>query len=295
MKKTNVIISLICAMFFLSCTDDSIDMGTVYYSPSFLWVDADTIPLKKTFHFEFSDDAKSQGNIFAEFEFVDNNGVPISTDEMMIIIDGKEQPNNRFRVNCNEDSKEISYIFTPSASEGKHQGYLRLVKHNLHRIDNQELSDGQQADLFQWTLYYDKKMNPLAEALKWVAILVFAFVLAWILRLRRCFFPTFNNINKNVFIPNQAPINIRFKGKRMVVLDNVMHKQGWWDKTLRGEILYKQNAAITSPITLKPTSKGKKVLFVANPANYLCSPNPIDNQQPSKVTDVINHQNITIQ
>lgn len=273
-------------MLLLSCKDDSIDMGTVYYSPSFLWVEADTIPLKKTFQFDFSDDAKGEGTIFAEFEFVDNSGVPISTDEMIIYIDGKEQSNNRFRVNCNEDSKEISYIFTPSASEGKHQGYLRLVQHNLHRIDNQELSVSQQADLFQWTINYKKNMNPLAKILLCIFLAILVCLLFWFLVIRPSVYPHFGKFRKSVLIKQNdiivGQLNFAFTGARKVVFYDRKVQQSIWSRIFIGEIKTYVNPLFKAKLTFTPKRRNATAFGMG----YSVTPNPIPR---SGVTTIINH------
>lgn len=73
-------ITSILILLFTSCNNNSPSLGTVEFHPSFLWVKADTIPVTKTFIFEFSQDAKNDNKTFAEFQFVDNSGIPISTN-----------------------------------------------------------------------------------------------------------------------------------------------------------------------------------------------------------------------
>ena len=97
-----------------------------------------------------------------------------------------------------------------------------------------------------------------------------------------------------IIIPNQAPISIHFKGARMVVIDKVKHKQSYWNRLWTGKIIYKQNPAITAPITFKPTNKGKKILFVADRNSYQCVPNQIGGMQPANIADIKNKQNLII-
>lgn len=295
MKKIASYVSLLFCVILASCSDNNIDMGTVSYYPPFLFVEADTVPLVKTFEFEFSEDAKAEPSVFAEFEFVDNSEKPILPSELMVFVDGKQlKDRNCFRVTSADSKKEIKYIFTPTAKSGKHQGNLRLVRHNLHRLGNVQLALGQCTNVFQWTIYFDKKMNPLKLGLIYFFSILLVCILLWRFLIRKHVFKQFRAINKMVVIPNQAPISIRFKGARMVVLDNAHHKQSLWNSFWTGRIVYKYNSTLTTSITLLPTSKGRKILFKSDPSHYTCVPNPID-VGPSQITDAINHQNITIQ
>lgn len=281
-------------VLFASCENKSVSFGTVEYYPDFLWVNSNITPVKKTLEFDFSPDAKNDAGSFAEFQFVDNDGKSIPTSEMQVKVDGVTADHNIFRVYSKTDSVKLEFTFSPDANTGKHQGYLKLINHKLDRLDSQQLSVGQKVDVFQWTLDYDKSMNPLAKILMWILIVVFSLALIWILGVRRFVFPTFRAIRKKMIIPNQAPVVIQFTGARMVILDSVRHKQSLWNRIWTGKIIYKQVPALTVPITFKPTSKGKKILFISKSTNYTCSPNPID-VRPSKITDITYNQQITIQ
>lgn len=278
MKKFSILLLLCIAL--VGCKDKSTDFGTVKYYPSFLWVSDSISPVVKTMDCDFSIDAQNDAGSFAEFQFVDNDGKSIPTSEMQVKVDGVTADHNIFRVYSKTDSVKLEFTFSPDAETDKHQGYLKLINHKLDRLDSQQLSKGQKVDVFQWTLDYDKSMNPLAKILMWILIVVFSLALIWTVLwyvfLQKQFYPRFRAIRKTVIIPDQAPVVIRFKGARMVVLDNVMHKQKPWDKLLKGKIIYKQIPTLTAPIVFKPTSKGKKILFVNRSSKYSCVPNPID-------------------
>lgn len=288
----------ICILIFLctilsSCKDESVDFGTVEYYPEFLWVDANITPVVKTMVCDFSIDAQNDANTFAEFQFVDNNGNPIQTSEMQVKVDGVCAESNIFRINSKTDSVKLEFTFSPNATAGKHQGYLKLINHKLDRLDSQELSPEGTIDVFQWTLNYDKRMNPLAFTLMVVGLIIFAVILLWLAFLKRIFYPQFRAINKSVIIPNDVPITLHFKGKRMIVIDNKQHKQGFWNRFWTGEIQYIKNSSITAKITFKPTRRRNQIIFISKATNYVCTPNPIG-LQPSTVKDKINNYNINI-
>ena len=290
MKKL-LILTIFC-LFLCSCKDKSIKFGEIEYYPSFLWVDARITPVVKTMDCDFSIDAQNDSTSFAEFQFVDNAGSPVTGLEVKV--NGVKAEQNRFRIYSDTKSVELEFTFTPESESGKHQGYLKLINHNLDRLDSQTLSAGQPADAFQWTLYFDKSMNPLAFAILCVALTILIASIIWLLFLRQIFYKQFRAINKMLIIPNQAPINIRFKGARKVIIDSSPHSQSLWNRIWTGKILYLTNPKITSPITLLPTSRGRQVLFLANPTNYRCLTNPID-IQPVRIDDIINHQQLILQ
>jgi hypothetical protein len=268
-------------------------LGEVVYYPKFWWSQEKSEELSTVLQLQPSDDAAAN-NCCVEFEFVDKDGKIIPTSELRIKVDDVLLDRNRFTANCNKDTYTIKFEYTPGAKGGKHQGYLRLVSHNIDRCGNHDLSSCNDCiDVLCWHINYVKKMNPLAKIILWCSILIFAAFVAWILFFKPLFYPRFRAIKKTLVIPNQAPIVIRFKGARLVVIDSTRHKQSWWNRFWTGKIIYKQNHSITSPITLKPTANGKKVLFVANTAHYTCNPNPID-MHPATIIDRINNQQITI-
>lgn len=268
-------------------------LGEVVYYPKFWWSQEKSEELSTVLQLQPSDDAAAN-NSCVEFEFVDKDGKIIPTSELRIKVDDVLLDRNRFTANCNKDTYSINFEYTPGSEGGKHQGYLRLVSHNIDRCGNHDLSSCNDCiDVLCWQINYDKKMNPLAELILWCSILIFAAFAAWILFFKPLFYPRFRAIKKTLVIPNQAPIVIRFKGARLVVIDSTRHKQSWWNRFWTGKIIYKQNHSITSPITLKPTANGKKVLFVANTAHYTCNPNPID-MRPAIIEDRINKKQIQI-
>lgn len=286
-----ILSSIIHICLTLCKKDESVSLGTVEYYPKFLWVESNTTPVTKTFDFEFSPDAKDD-NSFAEFQFVDNEGKPISTNVMQVTIDGKEIANNKFRINSDVSSTEFTFKFSPNAEKGKYQGYLKLVGHTLDRLDSQPLTSGQQVDAFQWTINYDKRMNPLAKVLIWLGFLIMTFLLLWLFILKPIFYPKFKSIKKGVYLKNCPPITINFKGARLVVLDNKPHKQSNWDKIFKGKIIYKQHQALLTQITMKPHRRG--IMVVADTSKYIVTPNPMPRIGSAIMNDLINRTNIEI-
>ena len=276
MKRYIYIVISIVLICLSSCNkEESVSFGTVDYYPSFLWVNSSLKPVTKTFFFDFSQDAKDYGS-YAEFQLVDNEGKAISTDVIQVFFDGKESQNNRFRISSEMTSKDITFSFTPQAPGGKHQGYLKLVSHTLDRLNNiQDLTDNQ--DVLQWTLYFDKRMNPLAKVLIWILIIIVSSFVVWFFILRPFFYPQFEKFNKSILIQKEDKLvgqfNCAFKGARKVVFANQKQEQSALNKLLTGRIKTIVNPLFDEPIIFIPRKKGKVAHVKGN--EYIINPNPI--------------------
>lgn len=294
MKKSFYIIVSILLICLSSCKkDESVSFGTVEYYPNFLWVDSQITPVTKILDFDFSQDAKNYES-YADFQFVDNEGKVISTHIMQIIIDGKECPNNRFRINSDVTSKELTFKFSPDAEEGKHQGYLKLVSHQLDRLDSQPLTSNQQVDAFQWTLNYDKRMNPLAKILMWFVIGVVVLVVVWQVCFRPFVYPRYGSIQKTFIVPGMPPLIVKFKGARMVVLAaSHPKKQSAWNRFWTGKILYKTHPVFADPIIFKP-SRGRRIIARVDSSTYKVSPNPMPGIGTATIDNIHTNMHITI-
>lgn len=280
------------AIVFSSCKDNRVSLGTVEYYPSFLWVKSDIKPITKTFEFEFSQDAQNDPLSFAEFQFVDNEGKVISTDVLIVSIDGRQLSDNRFKIRSDVKSKEVTFAFAPKAQSGKHQGYLRLISHKLDRIDSQQLKPGQKVDAFQWTLQYEKSMNPLAKALMWIGIAIIACLLLWFILLRPILYPHFGKITKSILIEKEGVIvgqmSYVFKGARKVVFYNQKENQSQLKRILVGETRTFVNPIFSSKLTFSPRKRD----VAAYGTNYSVKPNPIPRSSIATITN--SQQKLTI-
>lgn len=291
---TNIFLISTITILLCSCKDDGVSFGDVKYHPSFLWVDAEMTPVKKVFEFDFSQDAKDDKSTFAEFQFVDNNGKPIATSEMQVFMDGHQLQDNKFVVKSNVTSKELEFTFSPEIKEGKHQGFLKLTNHQLDRLDSQPLYNGQKVDAFQWTLNYDKRMNPLAKVLMWIGIAILAMLVIWFIIFRPIFYPRFGSIQKTFIAPGMAPLIVRFKGARMVVVAaSHPKKQSGWNRFWTGKILYKTYPAFDAPVVFKP-SRGRRVLAKVQAGTYQVMPNPMPGIGSATIIDIKKNLKINV-
>ena len=285
-------ITSILILLFTSCNNNSLSLGTVEFYPNFLWVKADTIPVTKTFIFEFSQDAKNDNKSFAEFQFVDNSGNPIKTNIMQVYDNGKLLSKNKLFISNDIEEKELTFMFTPKAKSGKHQGYLKLIRHNLDRLNSEHLNSGDKVDAFQWTLYYNKKINPLAKSLIWILIVIAICFFVWFSLLRPILYPHFCKFRKSILITKDNQIigqfNYIFTGAYKVVFYDKKINQSLWQRIFIGEIKTYVNPMFKTKLTFSPRRKGG----IALGTGYTTNPNPF--LKNGVITISNNQEKITI-
>ncbi len=294
-------LSLFVVLLFNSCNDEKFPiekLGTVSYYDSFWPSPADTTSLTKTFCFDFNADAKAKGDkAYAEFAFVDMDGNIVPTNELRIKDENRGEilTQNRFKVTSTNPEVKLKFTYLPEAKSGKHQGILRLVQSSgLDRVGSTEITTGQQMDLFKWSINFEKNCNPLKLALIWLLGVLFAALLIWMILLRPIFYPKFGSIQKTFNIPGMAPLIIRFKGARKVVVAaSHQRKQSGWNRFWTGKILYITHRAFVSPITFKPR-KGHRVLASVQAGTYQVLPNPIPGIGAASIIDIKKNLKINV-
>lgn len=294
MKTHTIILLLLIGLHLYSCSNDDIALGTVKYHSDFLWVDSNIVPIEKVFDFEFSQDAKNDKKSFAEFQFVDNEGVAIPTDVLAITVDGEKLKNNRLRISSNEHSKKIVFSFSPEAKAGKYQGYLALVNHNLDRVDNKVLTKGDIVNVFQWTLHFEKCLNPLAKFLIWLSLTIVSLLIIWFSILRPIIFPKFGTFRKSVLVQRNGimvgQLNVNFKGAKKIVFSNNVIKQSKWNRLFTGEIRTVKNQEFEFPLTFVPHRNNA----VVHGIGYTIKPNPIPRSGTATISNSKNNLIIII-
>lgn len=249
-------------------------MGKVSHYDDFLFVRGKILPINHAIEFSFNDDAKADKTTFAEFAFVDNDGHAISPKDMIVSVDGEKLNNNRFRITPSHEKVNIEISFPSGAKKGKHQGYLRLIKHNLHRLNSNECV-GQTSDAFQWTVYNSKTMNPLAKALMWLVILVASALLLWFIVIKPIKYPRFSKFRKMVLVKKNgvvvAQFTCNFKGAKRVIFATGKQHQSMLNRLFTGRIDTIVNPNFEDPITFLP----RKKKAMAKGKGYLFNPNPI--------------------
>ena len=268
------------------------NMGKVTHYPKFFFVSGKVTPVTHKMEFCFNADA-SASRTYADFSFVDNKGCMVSPDKMIVKVNGETLEKNVFRVTPENPVVDFTIEFTPEADKGKYQGFLRLENHNVHRLNNDTYT-GQVLDACKWTVYNRPVMNPLASALMWLAILILSAIILWMVALKPIFYPRFGSILKTFNVPGMAPIIVKFKGARMVVVSATPQKQqSGWNRIWTGKIIYKLHPAFITPMTFVP-GRGKKILVRTQSGAYQISPNPMPGIGAAVITDVRKNLKINV-
>ena len=136
--------------------------------------------------------------------------------------------------------------------------------------------------------------HPMKVFSMWLGILTLALLLLWFLFFRPIVYPRFGSIQKTFNIPGMAPLIIRFKGARMVVLAaSHPKKQSTWNRFWTGKILYKTHPAFVAPIVFKP-SRGRRVLSKVLAGSYQVMPNPMPGVGAATIIDIKKNLKINV-
>ena len=212
--------------------------GKMSHYDSFGFVKQKDVPFETTIELDWSQDAIGDKATFAEFVVTDKDGKILSTSDVEFSADGKA--GNRLRVNPEQKELHLVISFPEGTKPGNHQGYLRLRDCKLDRFGNDVVSGDQPAQI-EWRIKYDCKWNPLKLGLAWLVILLAAAFLLWMIVLKPIFYPRFGSIQKTFNVPGMAPLIVKFKGARMVVVAaSHPKKQSGWNRFWTGKILYKK-------------------------------------------------------
>ena len=266
-------------------------LGKVTYHPNFWWSKEKTIPLTDTLHLHFNADAKNE-NGHAEFEIVDIDGMSIPQEDLHIFIGGKELKDHKFKVQHTDDDIALTFQYEPSAKSGKHQGWLRLINHNLDQDGDTELTSSQPNNSLHWQIQYEKNMNPLAKCLMWIGIIIVVCLLMWFIFIKPIKYPRFKTYKKSILVSQKGQIvynkTCQFKGAKMVVFADKKEKQSFLNRIFTGRIDTYVNPLFTQKIVFVPKKKGKQAFVRA--VGYSIMPNPI----PQMGVAIIKNANIEI-
>lgn len=255
-------------------TPANLKLGKVTHYDSFFFVPSKVATAKQTLTFDFNEDARGDAATYAELRVVDKRGNDINLEEMIVSVNGSRLSKNSFRITPDSCEVEFEIEFSPTAKKKDYKGYLRIADSNLQRINNDICGDSY-IDACSWLVHNNKRINPLKlSLLSLLAVLIAAFVL-WMGVFKPVLYPRFGSVQKTFNIPGMAPLIIRFKGARMVVVSaSPQKKQSGWNRFWTGKVLYKIHPAFTSPIVMRPT-RGK-ILVRADSSIYQVLPNPMD-------------------
>lgn len=294
MKMRTIILILVLGVL-VACKDDSVKFGTVEHYNSFLWSDAKTVPVEKTFEFDFSEDAV-QDDSYAILQFVDNQNKPVSTDIMQVSISGKLLKDNKIRIKSDVKRQNFTFTFTNKAKDGTYQGYLRLVDHQLDRVDSQDLTQHQPVNVLQWTIDYNVSCNPVLKvSLLILGILVFLLLL-WFLILQKVFYPQIRLSRIELKLSDGQFLSKRIRKARCVMIGSNRQQQSRLNRLFTGRIVYIVNAAIPSAFELIPAERRKRAVKINLHSKYILSPASAELTQFGKyeLTHIETNQKLTL-
>lgn len=269
------------------------DFGDASYYDSFLISKASNKPAESTLDINFSEQAKKEGSYAAmKIYFVDKKGeekLSPASQNLTIFINGDELKGDSVRLTPEMSDMTISILGQPITKKGSYYGRIELVPSNLD-----DCSINGAPEVFKWKFSFDHKWNPLKVGLAWLLAIILSAFLLWMIVLKPIFYPRFGSIQKTFNVPGMAPLIIRFKGARMVVVSaSPQRKQSGWNRFWTGKIVYKTHPAFISPIVFKP-SRGRRVLARVQAGSYQIIPNPMPGVGSATINDIKNNRKISV-
>ena len=269
------------------------DFGDASYYDSFLISKASNKPAESTLDINFSEQAKKEGSYAAmKIYFVDKKGeekLSPASQNLTIFINGDELKGDNVRLTPEMSDMTISILGQPITKKGSYYGRIELVPSNLD-----DCSINGAPEVFKWKFSFDHKWNPLKVGLAWLLAIILSAFLLWMIVLKPIFYPRFGSIQKTFNVPGMAPLIIRFKGARMVVVSaSPQRKQSGWNRFWTGKIVYKTHPAFISPIVFKP-SRGRRVLARVQAGSYQIIPNPMPGVGSATINDIKNNRKISV-
>ena len=263
----------------------------VYYEPMGAMVKP-AQPATSTIKVEFSEQAKKEGSSASlQVYFVDKKtGERLSSDsqKFKVYINGNETDVVALEPEMSEISLSIEGL--PETEGGTYYGRLEIVPNK--NIDSYSINGS--SDPFKWKLKFESKWHPLQTSLAWVFGLFLTGVLLWMIVFRPMFYPRFGSIEKTFNIPGAAPLIVKFKGARMVVVSATpQKKQSQWNRFWTGKIIYKVHPSFVAPISFKPSSR-RRILVKVPAGAYQVTPNPMPGIGAATIIDTKKHIKISV-
>lgn len=275
----------------LDLTLESNKFGSASHYDSFLWVPENSTSIISKIKVNFSEQASVEGSSATmKVYFTDKKGenkVSPSKLGLTLLINGEEVEYVQLTPDMSEVTIEV--IGDADTNDGMYYGRILLVPSNL---DNCTINCSE--DVFKWKFDFDQKCNPLKLTLIIVLIILLSAFLLWMIALKPIFYPRFGSILKTFNVPGMAPLIIKFKGARMVVVSATpQKKQSGWNRIWTGKIIYKLHPAFITPMVFVP-GRGKKIIVRTQSGAYQISPNPMPGVGAAVITNVSKNLKISV-
>lgn len=279
----------------LNLTIDDKDFGKATHYKSFGKISKEKFTnAMSNIEIDFSEQAKLENSIaIIKVSLVDKRGeleMSPKSQNIIIHINGEElDEDGTYILTPDMTSLSLSITGTDKTESSQYYGRIELIPSKLDNCTINGISD-----TFKWHFKFDRKLNPWMLALIWLTIILASYVLLRMVVIRPIKYPKFGAIQKTIIVPGMAPLIVKFKGARMVVISaSPQKKQSAWDCFWNGKIIYKIHPAFTTPICLKP-SRGKRILAKSQNGAYQIHPNPIPGIGSASIDIIQTKQHITI-
>lgn len=240
---------------------------------------------------DFSDQARVEGSsAVMKVYFIDEDdekALSATSLNLKLLINGEERDSYRLT----PDTKEVhlSVVGDAKTEEDTYYGRIELIPTNL---DNYHINGT--PEIFKWRFDFIHKWHPLKVVLIWLMILLVSAFLIWMLLLKRMFYPTFGGLQKTFLIPGSAPLVVKFRGARKVVISAENIKpQTAWNRFWTGKIIYKKHEAFEKSMILLPSSR-RRILVKSETGAYHISPNPMPGIGHATITNMQTNLKIDI-
>jgi len=190
-----------------------------------------TVPIELSFNNE-----AVEKQSFIELEWVNANGnKPVNIN---YFVNGTKMLDNSIRFNAKNFASpqrvELGLQFSEGIDEGKQNGFLKIKRSDLDRVESFDLNNNTQIEIFRWQARFTKTLHPIIKGL---IVALFAFVtfhLLWFLLLKPIFYPKFKRGEFEMLEPTYNTIKLKgykkihFGGKQKI-------KQGFFSKFYTGK------------------------------------------------------------
>lgn len=269
----------------LTIDDEQWSEASYYDSFCFGLVPESNTPIESKIEVDFSDQAKIEGSsAVMKVYLVDKSGektYSLSSKDLQLIINGEEVDGDEIILEPNMTELTLSILGKPNTESGKYYGRIELQP---LKLDNYSINGS--SEMYKWRFEFEHKWNPVKKYLTLLGCIILSVLLLWMIILRRMIYPVFGPIQKSFNIPGMAPLFIKFKGARLVVISSEpQKKQSWINCVFTGKIIYKIHPAFQKPIILKP-SRGRNILAITQQGSYQISPNPMPGIGAATIYDI---------
>lgn len=277
----------------LNLTIDNNFFGNASYYGPFLISKGQIKPVISDICVSFSEQAEiEKSSAIMRVYLVDKKGeniMSLSSQSLTLSINGKELKGDSFELTPGISNLTMSIIGGENTKDGLYYGRIELIPSNL---DNCSINC--RPEVYKWKMSFSQKWNPLKLCLAWLLAILLSVFLLWMFVLKPIFYPRFSSIQKTFNVPGMAPLIVKFKGARMVVVAaSHQKKQTGWNRFWTGKILYKTHPAFVSPITFKP-SRGRRVLARVQVGTYQVMPNPMPGVGAATIIDIKKNLKINV-